>query len=248
MSYSCIIADPGWEYDDKMAAMKSTGNGASSQYHTMPFPDICTFLRDTPAARIQQQGPDPWNYSGRPLEDVIAENAHLWLWITNPFLVHGYGQWLCDKWGFQPKTLITWIKGRLVVRASQSADVRRGRRVYTELMHDPDDDLLVDPAVVQHFAQGHYTRGTTEHVMFAVRGQCPALVHNLPSAFVHPGRWPGRVHSEKPNVIHEWAEQMSPGPRLELFARRTRAGWDAVGDELIVDNAAGAINDSVSLP
>lgn len=30
-AFACIIADPPWQYDDKMAAMKSTGNGASSQ-------------------------------------------------------------------------------------------------------------------------------------------------------------------------------------------------------------------------
>jgi N6-adenosine-specific RNA methylase IME4 len=233
MAYSCIIADSPWQYDDKMAAMKRTGLGASSQYHTMAFAKICTFLRDTPASRIVQQGPDPWDFCELPLSEVIAENAHLWLWITNPFLVHGYGQWLCDQWGFQPKTLITWVKGRLVVRASAGADTRRERRVYTELHHDPDDgELMVDPELVQHFAQGHYTRGTTEHVMFAVRGQCPALVHDLPSAFIYPGRWLGRLHSEKPPIIHEWAERMSPGPRLELFSRRTRAGWDAIGDEL----------------
>lgn len=230
--YQCIIADPAWQYDDKMAAMKSTGNGASSQYHTMPFKDICELANYPPTQ-------DGLHIMGK----AIADNAHLYLWITNPFLVHGYGQWLCDVWGFEPKTLITWVKGRLVVRASVGADPRRGRRVHTELEHDPDEDLIVDGDLVQHFAQGRYTRGTTEHVMFAVRGNSPALVHDLPSAFIYPGRWPGRKHSEKPPVIHEWAERLSPGPRLELFARAHRAGWDAVGDELPVDNNATTPDD-----
>lgn len=243
MAYSCIIADPAWQYDDKMASMRSTGNGAASQYHTMSFDAICAFLKNTPASRIVQSGPGPFDFCELPLSEVIADNAHLWLWITNPFLVHGYGQWLCDQWGFEPKTLITWVKGRLAVRASAGADVRRERRVWTELIHDPDEDSLnVEPNLVQHYSQGHYTRGTTEHVMFAVRGQCPALVHDLPSAFIHPGRWPGRLHSEKPATIHEWAERMSPGPRLELFSRRSRVGWDMLGDELDLDKPAAGLS------
>jgi N6-adenosine-specific RNA methylase IME4 len=229
--YQCIIADPGWLYDDKMAAMKSTGNGAASQYRCMPFEKICTFLTDTPSVDIE---PTQSCGGGETLADRIAPNAHLWLWITNPFLVLGYGAWLCDRWGFVPKTLVTWVKGRMVVRA-------RGQRVFSEIIHDPaEDELLVEPDLVQHYAQGRYTRGTTEHVIIAVRGSLPALVHDLPSAFVHPGRWPGRKHSEKPPTIHEWAERLSPGPRIELFARSFRAGWDAVGDELPID-AGGKI-------
>jgi N6-adenosine-specific RNA methylase IME4 len=242
--YECIIADPPWQYDDALAAMKTAGLGASSQYRTMDFKSICALAQPTPGQAVDGRitvAPG-WSIMGKS----IADNAHLWLWITNPFLVHGYGQWLCDAWGFEPKTLITWVKGRLVVRAFAGADPRRGRRVLTELQHDPEDDLIADGDLVQHFAQGRYTRGTTEHVMFAVRGACPALCHDLPSAFIHPGRWPGRKHSEKPAVIHEWAERLSPAPRLELFARAHRSGWDAVGDELPVDTSSTVVDDAVS--
>jgi N6-adenosine-specific RNA methylase IME4 len=39
-------------------------------------------------------------------------------------------------------------------------------------------------------------------------------------------------HSEKPVIFYEIIEEMyDHGPRLELFARRTRAGWDAWGNE-----------------
>jgi N6-adenosine-specific RNA methylase IME4 len=196
----CVIADPPWLYNDKMEQMKSTGNGASSQYRCLPFSKICTFLKDTPAYEIAGMSCG----AGETVGDVIAADAHLYLWITNSHLVEGYGQWLCDAWGFKPKTLITWVKGRL----------------------PPEGGLI------HHFNQGRYYRGTTEHLMFATRGHCPALVHNLPSSFVHPGRWKGRLHSEKPDIIHTWAEQLSPGPRLELFARQARPGWFALGDEL----------------
>lgn len=49
-----------------------------------------------------------------------------------------------------------------------------------------------------------------------------------------PGRWycwPRGRHSEKPEAFLDLVEQVSPGPYLELFARRARFGWDYWGDE-----------------
>lgn len=49
-----------------------------------------------------------------------------------------------------------------------------------------------------------------------------------------PGRWfvwPRGKHSAKPEAFLDLVEQVSPGPYLELFARRDRLGWDTWGDE-----------------
>lgn len=50
-----------------------------------------------------------------------------------------------------------------------------------------------------------------------------------------PGRWfnwpRSRGHSGKPEAFLDLVEQVSPGPYLELFARRARFGWDYWGDE-----------------
>jgi N6-adenosine-specific RNA methylase IME4 len=46
--------------------------------------------------------------------------------------------------------------------------------------------------------------------------------------------WPrvGRgSHSRKPEAFLDLVESVSPGPYLELFARRARFGWDYWGDE-----------------
>jgi hypothetical protein len=37
-------------------------------------------------------------------------------------------------------------------------------------------------------------------------------------------------HSRKPDNLYEYAESL-PAPRLEMFARRRREGWDAFGNE-----------------
>ncbi len=45
--------------------------------------------------------------------------------------------------------------------------------------------------------------------------------------------WPRGRHSEKPEAFLDLVEQVSPGPYLELFARRQRLGWDTWGDEAL---------------
>jgi N6-adenosine-specific RNA methylase IME4 len=75
---------------------------------------------------------------------------------------------------------------------------------------------------------GHYFRGDTEHVIFATRGSSPidpALrVSNHFAA-------PRTGHSAKPERFYEIVERVSPEPRLELFARRRRVGWDVWGNQ-----------------
>jgi N6-adenosine-specific RNA methylase IME4 len=43
--------------------------------------------------------------------------------------------------------------------------------------------------------------------------------------------WPRSEHSAKPEAFLDLVEQVSPGPYLEMFARRARFGWDYWGDE-----------------
>jgi N6-adenosine-specific RNA methylase IME4 len=43
---------------------------------------------------------------------------------------------------------------------------------------------------------------------------------------------PRRFNSEKPEFFYKLIEEQSPGPYLELFARRRWPGWDAWGNEI----------------
>ena len=47
--------------------------------------------------------------------------------------------------------------------------------------------------------------------------------------------WPRGRHSEKPSAFYDLVESVSPVPRLELFARRKRLGWDVWGNEVDSD-------------
>lgn len=45
--------------------------------------------------------------------------------------------------------------------------------------------------------------------------------------------WPRGAHSAKPEAFLDLVESISPGPRLEMFARRNRLGWDTWGNEAL---------------
>lgn len=82
---------------------------------------------------------------------------------------------------------------------------------------------------------GQYFRTKHQLCLFGVRGQPPYRRDEetgkrpaVPSAFASKRMG----HSQKPSFIHWAAEQVSPGPRIELFARRRVKGWDAWGNEL----------------
>lgn len=49
----------------------------------------------------------------------------------------------------------------------------------------------------------------------------------------------GKQHSRKPEDAADLAEIVSPGPYLEMFARRTRLGWDTWGDQALEHVALG---------
>lgn len=75
-------------------------------------------------------------------------------------------------------------------------------------------------------------RGNTEHLLVARRGSAPFLF-----SADGPGTWHvssrGGVHSRKPDLFMDLIEQASPAPRLEMFARRQRLGWDTWGNEAL---------------
>jgi N6-adenosine-specific RNA methylase IME4 len=73
---------------------------------------------------------------------------------------------------------------------------------------------------------GHYLRNNTEHVILATKGP-PVTPVNKPLSTWY--LWQRGRHSEKPDAFMDLAEQVSPGPRVELFQRRCRFGWDGWG-------------------
>lgn len=77
---------------------------------------------------------------------------------------------------------------------------------------------------------GFYFRNTTEMVLFGIRGRLRTLAPGRRQ--VNIIKTQKREHSRKRDDIYEIIEACSPGPYLELFARRKRKGWDQWGNEI----------------
>jgi N6-adenosine-specific RNA methylase IME4 len=131
-----------------------------------------------------------------------ADDAHLWMWVTDNFLLDGLG--LIERFGFRYVRMFHWIK--------------------TLSEQDPVDESELQQGL------GQYARGSSETCLFAVRGRAivpPSEKRPKNVIFAPRGR-----HSEKPNkAFTYWFEQVSPGPRLEMFSRAPRDGWSVWGNE-----------------
>jgi N6-adenosine-specific RNA methylase IME4 len=85
--------------------------------------------------------------------------------------------------------------------------------------------------VKPRYTLGVYLRNATEQVIFATRGKAPIRFHGQATWLFAPLQ----EHSHKPEEMYAIIERCSPGPYLELFARRARPGWDAWGDQVDPD-------------
>lgn len=70
-----------------------------------------------------------------------------------------------------------------------------------------------------------------EFLIVGTLGSPPVRERLLSPVVEHPRG--GLVHSQKPDVFLDLVERVSPGPRLEMFARRQRLGWDTWGNEAL---------------
>lgn len=166
MLYRTVVADPPWRYGNT-----STRGAAENHYPTMTIEELCDL-----------------ETNGRRVADCVADDAHLYLWVTNNFLREAFA--VLDAWGFAYKTCLTWVKPQM--------------------------------------GMGNYFRGSTEHILFGVRGSLRTAERNLVNWFEAPRA----KHSAKPDCFYDLVEKASPGPYLELFARRARLGdWHYWGNE-----------------
>jgi N6-adenosine-specific RNA methylase IME4 len=78
--------------------------------------------------------------------------------------------------------------------------------------------------------QGGLYCPTTEFCLLARKGKMPKGKKRLDTTWWEVKR-PMR-HSQKPEHFQDIIELQSDGPRIELFARRNRPGWDVWGNEV----------------
>lgn len=75
---------------------------------------------------------------------------------------------------------------------------------------------------------GFEVMGNAEYVVILKAGRPHSIKGRpFPGVLIEPRR----EHSRKPPNLHTEIEARIPGPYLEMFARQSRPGWDAWGNE-----------------
>jgi len=143
-----------------------------------------------------------------PVGGLAACHAHLFLWITGPFLARGMHLPVMRAWGFEPSsTAFVWIKPN--------------RKAFANGGFFLDETLFAK-------GMGHTTRQNAEYVVLGRRGKPRRLCKDVHQLIIQPRR----EHSRKPDEFYARVERYCTGPYVELFSRQRRPGWTAWGDEL----------------
>ena len=77
------------------------------------------------------------------------------------------------------------------------------------------------------YGMGNYFRGSTEQVLFGVKGSQMLKRHDVGTHFEAPR---GKMHSEKPEAFYKLVESCSYGPYIDIFGRNEREGWAVWGE------------------
>ena len=78
---------------------------------------------------------------------------------------------------------------------------------------------------------GFYVYGQHEFILIGVKGSLMTPIEEgKPKSIIYGDN---DIHSRKPDEMYDIIEKMYPErKKLELFARRTRDGWDAFGNQV----------------
>lgn len=175
--FACITADPPWHY--RTWSNYNQGRATSTHYSLMEKEEIIAL----------------------PVKHVAAENALLFLWVTNPMLQDGLDT--LRAWGFDYSTVaFTWAK------TSRSSNPTWAPK--------------------WHMGLGYWTRANSEICLLGVRGQPKRISKGVRQLLIEPVR----EHSRKPDIFYSSVERLCAGPRLDLFGRQLRSGWEVRGNQV----------------
>lgn len=124
-----------------------------------------------------------------------------------------------------PAHLYLWVPNALLPEGMKVMEAWGFRYVSNIVWHKIRKDGGSDGRGV-----GFYFRNVTELLLFGVRGKNARTLAPGRSQ-VNMLQTRKREHSRKPDEQYELIEECSWGPRIELFSRGKRPGWEVWGDQ-----------------
>lgn len=212
-----LCIDPPWRCRDQLPDAR----GAAHKYTTMSTEEIAAM----------------------PLPERAERNV-IFLWRLAAMLPDALR--VLAAWGYTACAEVVWVKLRVCLECAGTGRVEvwtfGGREVVV-----PGSDRVCPKCEgrrgVPNMGMGSYTRGCHEVAIVArpKRGRAPERLSLAErSVFEAPmlldvdgvvetsnGSKGQLVHSAKPDEFFTLVERLYPGPRVELFSRRTRPGWSS---------------------
>ncbi len=222
IAYTTVLADPAWRYGDLLRQSKVKRSSVDQYELTMSVGEIGALGRGPVA--VNAGGGNyitAYTIAGIPTTSV----GFLCLWAPAAFVLDGSATEVARSWGYEPKQLIPWIKGRPRLKLATDG----GPNVY-------DVDIMVQ------MGMGRIFRGCSEFLVICARGDgytklvkhrgTNGLIFEDDEIIIAPrptSETRGVEHSTKPREQYALIERVLPGPYLELFACEKREGWTSVG-------------------
>lgn len=228
--YKTIVADPPWPYNDAPLGFQRDHGRDFLPYGTMTLEQI----------------------RGLNIGDLAMPGAHLYLWTTNRFFEDAYS--VVRAWGWTPLQVLTWCKepmgvgpgaafsnttefalfcrrpvGHMIQAAREAVDMGRAA-LHDRIFGTKPTGLIYRWEADDCYPSTEQWERLQELLPDLTRDP---LTESPTKAATSWWVWKRGPHSAKPEAFLDVIEQVSPGPYLELFARRNRLGWDTWGNEAL---------------
>lgn len=162
-----------------------------------------------------------------PIPQITGRAAQLWLWTTDMFLESAFR--LLDAWGFTRRAVFVWVKLRDRPAHTKILEGALARR--EPLILYPRDDYRL---YALQWGNGWYGRSTCEFLVLGTRRQRGGRSGSESSEDMQEHRAflaPVGEHSRKPDDAYEMVARYGRAPRIDIFARSPRPGFDSWGKQ-----------------
>ena len=176
-------------------------------------------------------------YEPMPLEDIykcqsevvrtLSPSCHRWVWTVEPFLVDTI--LMLKNFGFEVKRQFIWVK----TTDGLSKRLKGLSRFSPQRIREALEVMVSIGYPGKPYPRGggrYWGKTCCEYLLLATNDRSFQILNRKKESQVFFA--PSPEHSAKPDIAYEIIKRNSPGPRLSLFQRTPREGFECWGDQL----------------